>query len=180
MEPDDRLGSVSAATCSISTPPSAEPMSRIRSRRPVEDGREVELLGDVRRRGDEDLPDGDALDVHAEDRPGHGLGLVRGVGELDAAGLAAPADEHLGLDHDGSGAGSEHALRGRSRVGDGPGHLPSGDGQALRDEQSLGVGFLDLHAPLGSSLAVLGGWSGREGEWYPLRGSGDRDGQPAR
>ena len=35
---------------------------------PVEDGREVELLDDVGGRADQDLADGHALDVHAEDR----------------------------------------------------------------------------------------------------------------
>ena len=42
--------------------------------------------------------DGEAADVHAEDRLGVLLGLGRVVGELDAAGLAAAADQHLGLD----------------------------------------------------------------------------------
>ena len=49
---------------------------------------------------DPERADDVAADVHAEDVPGvlaH-LGLV--VGELDAAGLAAPADQDLGLDHD--------------------------------------------------------------------------------
>ena len=41
-----------------------------------------------------------ALDVHAEDLAGRGLGLVGRVGELDAAGLAAAAGLDLGLDDD--------------------------------------------------------------------------------
>ena len=50
---------------------------------------------------DPDALDDVALDVHAEDVAGvlADLGLV--VGELDAAGLAAAADLHLGLDDDG-------------------------------------------------------------------------------
>ena len=44
--------------------------------------------------------DGVALDVHAEDVAGVRADLVGVVGQLDAAGLAPPADLHLGLDHD--------------------------------------------------------------------------------
>ena len=39
-----------------------------------------------------------ALDVEAEDRLGLLVGLVGGVGKLDAAGLAAAAGLHLRLD----------------------------------------------------------------------------------
>lgn len=39
-----------------------------------------------------------ALDVHAEDVRRPGDGLIRGAYQLDAAGLAAAADLHLGLD----------------------------------------------------------------------------------
>ena len=39
-------------------------------------------------------------DVHAQDRLGVGLGFLGRRGELDPAGLAAAADEHLGLDDD--------------------------------------------------------------------------------
>ena len=72
--------------------------------------------------------------------------LVDRAGELDAAGLAAAADEHLGLDR----RPCRHpSARKRSRRGaclvDGVGDLPGRDGQALGDEQRLGVGFLDLH-----------------------------------
>ena len=41
-----------------------------------------------------------ALDVHAEDIGSVGADLVGVVGELDAPGLAPPADLHLGLDYD--------------------------------------------------------------------------------
>ena len=41
--------------------------------------------------------------------------------------------------------------------GDGVGDLPAGDGQALGDEQRLGVGFLDLHARDGSGRRVAVG-----------------------
>src|SRR6185503_20658079 len=68
--------------------------------RPIEDRREVELLDDVRGRADQYLADGHALDVHAEDAPGHRLGFIRGACELDAARLPAAADKDLRLDHD--------------------------------------------------------------------------------
>jgi len=44
--------------------------------RPIEDRREVVLLDDVGCGRDEDLADRDALDLHAEDRVRHVLGLV--------------------------------------------------------------------------------------------------------
>jgi hypothetical protein len=44
--------------------------------------------------------DGEAADVHPEDRLGVLLGLGAVLGELDAARLAAAADQDLGLDHD--------------------------------------------------------------------------------
>ena len=44
------------------------------------------------------------------------------------------------------GAVGEEPLGGRARLGGGVGDLPRRDGQALGDEQRLGVGFLDLHA----------------------------------
>ena len=43
------------------------------------------------------------------------------------------------------GAAAEDPLGGGARLGHGVGDLPAGDGQALGDEQRLGVGFLDLH-----------------------------------
>ena len=52
-------------------------------------------------------------DVHAEDLPGAGLGLVRRARELDAAGLPATADEHLCLDDDRTA----ELLGGDSRLG---------------------------------------------------------------
>ena len=66
----------------------------------VERERRVVLLGDVARALDPHSLDDVTLDVHAQDvgRVQSGLGGV--VGQLDAAGLAAPADLHLGLDHD--------------------------------------------------------------------------------
>ena len=108
----------------------------MRRRRPVEDGGEVELLDDVGGRGDQHPPDGDALDVHAQDRPGHGLGFGGVPGQLDATGLAATADQHLGLDDDLLGAGREEML-GR-RAGSGPvpamAHAGTGSPSATRSD----------------------------------------------
>ncbi len=67
---------------------------------PIEHRRQVELLDDVGGRRDQDLADRDALDVHAQDGAGDQLGLLGEPGQLDAAGLASAADQHLGLDHD--------------------------------------------------------------------------------
>ena len=85
--------------------------------RAVQQHGEVVLLGDVGALGDHDLVDGVALDVHAEDGGGVLEGLVRGLGDLDAAGLAAAADLHLRLDDNdaadllGSGLGFFRGVR---------------------------------------------------------------------
>ena len=114
---------------------------------PVEDGGQVELLDDVRRRADEDLADGHALDVHAEDGRGDLGGLVDRARELHATGLAPATDQDLGLDHDlpADRTRGEEATGGGAGLVDGVGDLPGWDRQALGDEQRLRVGFLDLH-----------------------------------
>ena len=82
-----------------------------------------------------------AADVHAEDRVGVRLGLLRRLGELDAAGLAAAADEHLRLDDDlaaellGGGAG---LLGGRR-------HAPVRHGNAGAREELLPLVFVEIH-----------------------------------
>ncbi len=78
----------------------------------VEAERGVVLLGDVGRVLDPEHLDDVALDVHAEDVPGVETDLVGVVGELDAAGLAAPAHLDLGLHHDrvAGGLGLGHGL----------------------------------------------------------------------
>ncbi len=141
--------------------------------RPIEDRGQVELLDDVRGRPDEDLADRDALDLELEDRPGDAFGLLGRARQLHPAGLATPADEHLGLDHDLPGAGGEVPLRGFARLGGRVGHVPGRDRQALGDEQRLGVGFLDLHA---SGLRVV--WrAGRR--WYRAGDRPSHDGTAA-
>ena len=68
----------------------------------VDQEREVVLVLDVRGRRDQHPVHGVALDVHAEDVLGAGHGVLGGLGELDAAGLAAATGLHLGLDDDAS------------------------------------------------------------------------------
>ena len=115
--------------------------------RAVEDRGEVELLDDVRGRPDEDLAHGHALDVHPEDRDATASASSGGARELHAAGLAAPADEDLGLDDDlARQPAAEEPLGRRPRLGRGVGDLPGRDRQALGDEQRLGVGFVEFHA----------------------------------
>ncbi len=67
--------------------------------RPVEQERKVVLGLDVGRLSDQDAVDRVALDVHAEDLAGLLLRVIWTVGQLHAAGLAAPAGLYLRL-HD--------------------------------------------------------------------------------
>ena len=68
----------------------------------VERDGEVVLSLDVRRLLDPELADDVAVDVEPEDVACLRLGVGGIVGELDAAGLAAAAGEHLRLDDDGA------------------------------------------------------------------------------
>ena len=68
----------------------------------IEDDAEVEFLGDIDAGDDQDFVDGVSANVHAEDRAGGGVGIVRRARELDAASLAAPTGVDLGLDGDGA------------------------------------------------------------------------------
>ena len=79
------------------------------------------------------------------------LGLVGGAGELDAAGLAPAADEHLGLDHDLVARRPARSRSAAARASAGVrATSQAGTGRPWASEQGLGVGFLDLHA--GSEL----------------------------
>src|ERR1043165_9596567 len=69
-------------------------------RRAIDDDADVALGCDLRRRRDQDFVDGQAFDRHAEDGLGVRFGLRRGLRELDAARLAAPAGMHLRLHDD--------------------------------------------------------------------------------
>ena len=107
----------------------------------IERQREVVLPLDVRGELDPEPPDDVAADVHAEDRFRMYLGLVGSGGELDAAGLAAPAGQHLGLDDDRS-----TELLGRlSRLGRRLGDAPIGDGDAEAAEELLALMLVEVH-----------------------------------
>ena len=84
--------------------------------RAVQQDREVVFGGDVRADSDHDLLDDVALDVKAEDRLGLLVGLVGGVGELDAAGLTAAARLHLSLDDQQRGPLSQEFTRALARL----------------------------------------------------------------
>ncbi len=64
---------------------------------PVQQDGEVVFLGDVSTLGDHHAVDGVALDVHPEDVGGVFKRLVSGLGDLDAAGLAAASGLNLCL-----------------------------------------------------------------------------------
>ena len=67
---------------------------------PVPDDAGVVLLRDLGLGVDEDAARHVAVDLELEDLGGVRLGLLGGVGELDAAGLHPSAGQDLGLDHD--------------------------------------------------------------------------------
>ena len=108
---------------------------------PVEGDREVVLPRDVRRPLDPEPADDVAADVHAEDRCGVGLGLVGRVGELDPAGLAAAADEHLRLDDDLPA----ELLRGRPGLLRRRRQTPLGDGDPRAREELLPLVLVEIH-----------------------------------
>src|SRR5699024_6075248 len=78
--------------------------------RAVQQDREVVLLGDVRASGDHHPLHGMPLDVHAEDLARALGGLVGGLGQLHAAGLATATDLDLCLDDDHLAAVGHQAL----------------------------------------------------------------------
>jgi hypothetical protein len=113
----------------------------------VEDHRGVVLGGDVRAALDPDLIDAEgpltmrADDVHAEDRVGVGARLLGVLGDLDPAGLAAAADQHLGLDR----AGVADPLRRGDRVVDRRGDLAARHGDAVLGEKLLALILEEVH-----------------------------------
>ena len=109
--------------------------------RPVEQVGEVVLLGDVRGRGEHDLVDRVALDVHAEDVPCAGLGLVGVPGQLHPAGLAAAADLDLGLDDDPAA----ESLRDGPGLGRGGGDPAAQHRQPVPGEQLAPLVLVQVH-----------------------------------
>ena len=63
---------------------------------------EIIFLGNVGGRCNEHPVDGESLDLHTEDGFGMCLGLIGGLGKLDAAGLSAATSLDLRLDDDDS------------------------------------------------------------------------------
>ena len=110
--------------------------------RPVEREAGVVLLVDVGGVLDPQPLDDVPLDVHPEDAPGMGAHVLGGVGQLDAAGLAAPADLDLGLDHDGvsGGVGLGDGLV------DGQGDPTGADRDSVSGEVLLALVFEEIHA----------------------------------
>ena len=113
----------------------------------VEDHRGVVLLGDVGAALDPDLVDAEralavgADDVHAEDRVGVLARLLGVLGDLDPAGLAAAADQDLGLDR----AGVADPLRRGDGVVDRVGDLAARHGDAVLGEQLLALVLEEVH-----------------------------------
>ena len=66
----------------------------------------------------------------------------RSCGDLDAAGLAAAADQHLRLDH----AGVADLVGGGDRLLDGGGGRPGGHRDAVAREQLLALVLEEVHA----------------------------------
>ena len=78
------------------------------------------------------------LDVHAENLAGHLLGLIRCLRQLDAAGLAPSAHQHLALDDDRlADLFSDHLRLGR-RGRD----IAFGDGHAILGENPFRLVFV--------------------------------------
>ena len=92
----------------------------------VPDDARVVLLLDLRARVDEHATRHVAVDLEREDLARVGLGLLGRVGELDAAGLHAPARQHLRLDH----RRATDPLRDRARLGGVGREAVVGDGDA--------------------------------------------------
>ena len=109
--------------------------------RAVEDDRGVVLGVDPRGPLDPDLVDGEAADVHADDRLRVLEHLVTIVGDLDPAGLAALADPHLRLDH----ARVADLLRRLHRSGHVVGVATVGNRNAVLGEELLSLVLEQVH-----------------------------------
>ena len=116
--------------------------------RAVDEHGDVQLALDGGLLFDEDAADELALgaglrrdESHADDLGRGALGLVRRVGELDAAALAATAGVDLRLDDDGLA----DLLRDRSRVPGSRCDAAARDGDAVLGEDLLGLVLVDLH-----------------------------------
>ncbi len=104
----ERLGRLGRDLLDVDAAARREHQQR-RARTPVERDREVVLLRDLGGALDPQAPHDVAADVEAEDRARVLLGLVRAGRDTDAAGLPAPAGQHLRLDDDGPPSSSAAA-----------------------------------------------------------------------
>ena len=126
----------------MSTPPSFVNMYSGLLRAAVEGDREVVLLLDVRGLLDPEPADDVAADVEPEDLVRPLLRLVRAVRELDPAGLAAAARQHLGLDHDLAA----ELLGGSAGLLGGLGETPIRHGDAEAAEELLALVLVEIHS----------------------------------
>src|SRR5262249_52230303 len=108
----------------------------------VERYREVVLLVDLRRALDPDLRDDVTSNVEPDYLRRLVLGVVRILGELDAAGLAASARQHLRL-HDDTSA---ELLRRRARLGSGCREPTVRDRDPEAPTELLSLVLVEVHA----------------------------------
>ena len=149
VQPRERLGALDRDLLDLDAALGRQHQQRA-LRAAVERDREVVLARDVRGALDPQAPHDVAADVEAEDVAGEPLGLG-GIGrELDAAGLATPAREHLRLDDDRA---TELLCRG-ARLGRRVGDAALGDGDAVAGEQLLALVLIEVHAIEDSRTAV--------------------------
>jgi hypothetical protein len=95
------------------------------------------------------LPGGAGLvrdELHTQNLLGILVGLFDGLGQLDAAALAATAGVDLRFDDDDRVASREQRLGGVVGLFDGGGHLAAGHGDAVFAEDFLGLVLVDFHA----------------------------------
>ena len=148
----------------------------------VEGQRQVVLALDVGRLLDPEPADDVAADVHAEDRFAWSSASSGVAGELDAAGLAAPARQHLRLDDDLAAELLGRLPRLRRRLRD----TSLGDRDAEAAEELLALMLVEVHragestrlrrAPLrGKRLPTrLGRPHEEEARWTSARDAPDR------
>ena len=140
MQARERLGPVRRDLLDVDAALGREHVERL-LRAAVERDREVVLLRDLGRLLDPEPADDVAADVEPEDVARLRLGVVRLVGELDAARLAAAAGQHLRLDDDLAAEllGGRARLLGRRR------EPPVGDRDPEAAEELLALVLVEIH-----------------------------------
>src|SRR6478609_531627 len=143
MAPADRLGLLLGHLLDVDTADGREDHHGLLAR-PVPDDAGVVLLLDLGARVDEHAAGHLAADLQREDLASMLPGLLGRVGELDPAGLHAPAREHLGLDHRGAADAPRDLCR-RGRIG-GKAEVRDRDPGALYDLARLVL--VEPHRPI--------------------------------